>query len=137
MTRARKLVVLGVLAGTLFAIAIAAASGVAWYRQHEREQAIALTREWARLAPFPQQTTALEISTEGGAFTRAFRTSFRAPPALIERWLLDSPGTREAQPEHLKTGARKYQIRPGGGASGAELTVGAGADTVSIYVYWS
>ena len=60
-----------------------------------------------------------------------------APAADIERWLKDSPGTREATPDSPSPGKRHFLIKPGGGAQHAEVNVDDEAGTVSIFVYWS
>jgi hypothetical protein len=70
-------------------------------------------------------------------FTRTFRVSFDAPAAEIDRWLQQSPGTREAAPSSPSPGVRHFQIEPGEGASNAEVTVDDQAHSVLIYVYWS
>jgi len=118
-------------------------SGLLW-REHRaylerlaREQ-LEIPLEWARLAPYPASARDLKATTEGRMFSRAFRVSFQAPAAEIERWLKDSPGTREAMPaHHPKPGVRHFEIRPGGGAQHAEVTVEDATGTVRIFVYWS
>ncbi len=119
--------------------------GIAWLgyfffsRNSPRNQASAIdcTRIWGRLAPFPASAQQLSIDTEGSAFTRAFRSTFIAPPADIEQWLQQSPGTREALPTTPSPGVRHFEIAPGGGAQWAEVTVDDTNHRVSIYVYWS
>jgi hypothetical protein len=98
---------------------------------------IRLTREWARLAPFPEGASNLEVSTAGGMFTRAFRASFQTSPPIIEKWLSDSPGTKEIEPDRSDSGVRRYRIHPGGGAQHAEVTVDDNSHVVRIYVDWS
>ena len=93
--------------------------------------------EWGRLAPFPESAQVSFISTSGGMFTRGFRVSFTAPAADIERWLQQSPGTRDAIPDVPAPGVRHFQIDPGGGAQGAEVSVDDKSHRVSIRVYWS
>jgi hypothetical protein len=85
-------------------------------RRTEQRQRLEIPREWARLAPYPESATDLRASTSGGMFSRAFRVSFSAPAADIERWLQESPGTREATPDSPSPGKRHYAISPGGGA---------------------
>lgn len=69
-------------------------------------------------------------------FTRSFRASFNAPMADVERWLRESPGTREVVAEQVSPTVRYFSIKPGGGAIGAEVTVKDSGD-VEIYVSWS
>ncbi|MFP4346040.1 MAG: hypothetical protein ACLFU8_15195 [Anaerolineales bacterium] len=95
--------------------------------------------EWSRLAPLPPSAAELEIETEGSAFTRAFRVSFRAPEAEIEAWATESPGLQESAPD-VDDGTRTYVIAPGGGAAYAEVTLTTledGMALVEIYTYWS
>ena len=103
----------------------------------EYRSAVECTLEWGRLSPFPPSAQQLAIKIEGGFFTRSFRVSFTAPPADIERWLQVSPGTRETSPTTPSPGIRHFQIAPGGGANGAEVSVEDTTNQVSIYVSWS
>lgn len=107
------------------------------HRRRAERQHLEIPKLWARLAPYPGSARELKATTEGSLFTRAFRVSFSAPAADIERWLKDSPGTREATPEHPTPGVRHFAIKPGGGAQHAEVTVDDASGTVRIYVYWS
>ncbi|EDY18645.1 hypothetical protein CfE428DRAFT_3682 [Chthoniobacter flavus Ellin428] len=79
----------------------------------------------------------MDITTSGGPFTRAFRVTFTAPPADIERWLQQSPGTLDVHATSPSTGIRHFQIEPGEGAEWAEVTVDDTKHRVDIYVYWS
>lgn len=92
---------------------------------------------WARLAPYPATASNLQATTEGSAFSRAFRVSFSAPTADIERWIQESPGPSEAKVDHPSPRVRHFEISPGGGAQHAEMTVDDEAGMVRIYVYWS
>ncbi len=107
------------------------------FRRGEERQRLEIPREWARLAPYPASARGLRATTSGTMFTRSFRVYFSAPAADIERWLRDSPGTREATPDRPSPGKRHFAIAPGGGAQHAEVTVDDAAGTVSIYVHWS
>jgi len=107
------------------------------YRAWDRSEMLRLTLDWGRLAPLPESKQDFTIATEGGLFTRAFRTSFSAPMADVERWLHDSPGTRDVTPERPSPTSRKYLIVPGGGAEHAEVNVDESCGAVRIYVYWS
>jgi hypothetical protein len=100
------------------------------------EAMIPPTLEWGRLAPFPTSAKNFEITTEGSSFSRAFRASFIAPAADVQRWLRESPGTRDVRPKPESANVMRYKITPGGGAAHAEVTVENGM-SVKIYVYWS
>src|SRR4051812_19610397 len=119
------------------AIGLACILLVALYWRAEQRQRLEITRKWARLAPYPESARDLRASTEGSMFTRSFRVSFTAPAADIERWLKDSPGTREATPDRPSPGKRHFAISPGGGAGYAEVTVDETLGLVTIYVCWS
>ena len=106
------------------------------WRQMDRQSAMEAVQTWGRLAPLPSSATDLTVTVEGSAFTRAFRVSFRAPAADVNRWLAESPGTKGVVPERSGSTWR-YVIQPGGGAQHAEVTVDDRDDSVRIYVYWS
>ncbi len=120
-------------------------SGVGWLdytlfspdSSRNRASAIDCTLTWGRLAAFPASAQQFSITVHGTTFTRAFRTSFIAPPSDIEQWLQQSPGTREVLPTTPSPGVRHFEITPGGGAQRAEVTVDDTQHHVSIYVYWS
>ena len=128
--------------GSVFLVGI---WGIAWLgysffspnSSRNRASAIDCTLTWGRLAPFPTSAQQFSITTEGGAFTRAFRATFIAPPADIEQWIQQSPGTRSVQPSSPSPGIRHFEIAPGSGAAWAEVTVDDTNHRVSIYVYWS
>jgi hypothetical protein len=108
------------------------------FRWHDRRSMMTATLEWARLAPFPASARDVAIHTEGNMFTRGFRAHFAAPRPDIDAWLNASPGPREASPPELIAPRRRhFDIKPGGGAVHAELTVDDAAETVDVYVYWS
>lgn len=96
-----------------------------------------LIQTWGRLAPFPPSAHQLSITTTGNMFTRGFKASFVAPPAEIEEWLEQSPGTRKAVPDVPSPGVRHFQIDPGGGAQFAEVTILDSQHRVFIRVWWS
>ena len=116
-----------------------AGCGLGWIAWTELlyQQQLDISREWARLAPYPASAKDLRASTEGGLFTRAFRVSFSAPAGDIESWLRASPSTRAVTPDKLAGSRRHFVIAPGGGARHAEVTVDDASGFVSIYVYWS
>ena len=101
-----------------------------------RESAINATKEWGRLAAFPDAAKNVVVTTEGNMFTRAFRVSFSAPREEIARWIDESPGLRETQPQ-IEGPIRKYNIKPGGGAQRAEVVIDNSSNQVKIYVAWS
>ena len=101
----------------------------------EKKVAIATTLEWGRLAPFPTSAQELTIRTEGGLFTRTFRSQFKAPKQDLETWIRSSPGLLSAESTYAD-GKRKYIIKPGGGANRAEVTIGDDG-SVEIYTSWS
>jgi len=101
------------------------------------KSAIECTLIWGRLAPIPEEARDFVIETAGSAFTRSFRATFVADPDVIERWLTESPGTSEVEPERPKQRVRHFQIRPGNGAALAEVTVDDETHRVRIEVWWS
>jgi hypothetical protein len=103
----------------------------------DKRSAIECTLEWGRLAPFPPSARQLSITIHGSMFTREFRTSFTASPAEIERWLKESPGIQESSPTVPSQGVRKFQIRPGGRAQRAEVSIDDAKHQVLIDVSWS
>jgi hypothetical protein len=107
------------------------------YRSWSRSEMLRVTLDWGRLAPLLASKQDFTITTAGGMFTRAFRASFSASMADVERWLHDSPGTRDVAPERPSPTSRKYLIVPSGGAAHAEVTVEESSGAVGIYVYWS
>ena len=120
------------------ALMLAAVAGaVLGYRFWERNEMLRATLDWGRLAPLPASMHDFTITAEGGTFTRAFRTSFSAPIVDVERWLHDSPGTRDVTPERPSPASRRYLIVPGGGAAHADVTLDESSGAVGIYVYWS
>ena len=103
--------------------------------EEQRKQAMDLTLAWGRLAPLPTSAQELTITTEGGMFTRSFRTHFKAPRADLETWIRISPGLVSAESTYAD-GKRKYVIKPGEGANRAEVIIGDDG-SVEIYTSWS
>lgn len=99
----------------------------------ERQSAIRCVREWARVAPFPQDCKEFRISTTGSMFSRQFNCSFEAPKKVIVEWLKRCPGLRE---ESAFTES-KYKVEPGGGAQFAEIIMDWANNKVTINTYWS
>ena len=82
------------------------------------------THEWTRTAPLPPEAQNVEIHTEGGSFTRQFRASFQwRDKAAMKAWIAASPGLSDAKITTEADGTRVYQIKPGGGASFAEIRI--------------
>jgi hypothetical protein len=133
----RMLIALAVLAVPLGLFGLFAVYVYATFPRADQGQMLSVVYEWGRLAPIPSSAKGLRVTTEGSMFTRGFRASFSAPGPVIERWLRESPGTREAEIERPSPSSRKYVIEPGGGAQHAEVTVDEDSGIVSIYVYWS
>lgn len=100
------------------------------------DNAIEVTKEWARLADFPLNARKLTIKTSGNMFTREFTIQFEAPVADIERWLSDSPGTKNVTPS-IDGNNQHFEIEPGGGAVHAELDFNVKLRRVTVNVYWS
>jgi hypothetical protein len=130
--RTRKRLLLICLVGTVFAAGL-----ILGYRAWDQREMLRVTLIWARLAPLPASAKDFRIATEGGMFTRSFRASFTAPLGDIERWLRDSPGTRDITPFKPSSSSRKFIISPGEGANQAEVTVDDITGAVRIYVSWS
>jgi len=107
------------------------------YRAWDRHEMLRVTLSWGRLAPLPASAQNFAIAKEGSVFSRAFRASFSAPPADVDRWLRESPGTCDAVPGRPSPTTRHYLISPGAGAQHAEVTVEDSSGVVQIYVYWS
>lgn len=130
--RTRKRLRLLAIAGVVCFVGLVVA-----YRIWDRQEMLRVTLIWGRLAPLPVTARDFTIIKEGSMFTRAFRASFTAPVADVERWLRESPGTRDVTPERLSSTTRRFLIWPGGGAQHAEVTIDDGSGVVRIYVYWS
>lgn len=95
--------------------------------------AIAATIEWARLAPYPSNCEAFQISETGTMFTREFEVTFTAPRETITNWLRQCPGLA-AQSDFSKT---VYEIKPASGANFAQIRIDWSANKVFIKTYWS
>ena len=104
---------------------------------YQRPSVVRAILTWGRLAPFPQSAQVSSITATGNMFSRGFRVSFTAPAPDIEQWLRQSPGTRDLIPDVPAPGFRYFQIEPGGGAQGAQVSVDDRIHRVSVYVYWS
>ena len=107
------------------------------YRGWDRRQMLLVTLEWGRLAPLPRSAHGLRIDRSGSFLSRGFQASFSAPPAEVNDWLKDSPGTRNLVPQRPDAVTRRFLISPGGGAQHAEVTINETGGRVIIYVYWS
>lgn len=127
--------VLGIFASFVIFLVVIFVNWVAFQRAN-RNNAIEVTKEWARLADFPLNAKKLTIEISGGMFTREFTVQFEAPVADIERWLSDSPGTKKVSPIVVGDN-RHFEIEPGGGAAHAELDFNVKKRKVTINAYWS
>lgn len=140
---AAAVLVLAVAAGAASLLAI----GVIFDRPERSERScmgdgaaeeLRLVRDWARLAPLPDERDGCLVHVEGSRATRAFRVEFVARAEELDRWVEASPGLRDA---HLAPHASAHQrIAPGGGAQWAEVSLrpaGEGRVRVEVYVYWS
>ena len=98
--------------------------------------ALEATKEWTQLNDFPSSATNLTVATQGNMFTREFTVEFDAPLADIDKWLNESPGTKNVTPSKVGN-VRTYDIEPGGGAQHAELELNEKTGHVKINTYWS
>ena len=103
----------------------------------ERAEVIEGALEWARADPLPTSADVVSVTTGGSIFTRALRVTFTAPAVDIEDWLRRSPGAQDAVVTVPSLGVRHFQIKPGGGAAFAEITVDDTQQRVVIRSYWS
>ena len=137
MPKSRKrriLLRIALLAGVLtIGLAVAAAHYISAMNQ---ESAIATTREWARLAPFPASAQHLRVETRGSMFTREFVITFDAPAADVIKWLQNSPGPASTQPAAEGT-TSVYEFTPGGGANDAKVRYEPATGKVTIDTSWS
>jgi hypothetical protein len=124
--------------GVAVVVALVAAVGtVMVVRRSDRQSAIQTTIAWARLAPLPTSAHDVSVAASGGAFSRSFDLSFRAPASDIREWLRKSPGVAGAVGEPAPSGALTYRIAPGGGAQVARLAVDYAKERVTVHVEWS
>ncbi len=124
------------LIALIFSLVFITIVGTIYIQKNNRESAIHAISEWARLSSFPNEVKELKISTEGSAFTRAFRVSFNAEKTIIEKWLAKCPGIKDAKIDSEEN-VTKYIIKPGGGAQYAEVKIYWKNNIVEIYTFWS
>lgn len=98
---------------------------------------IECTLVWGRLSNFPDSKSEFDIYTEGNSFTRSFRCSFYLPKSDLDEWIKRSPGLQDAEIQTIDSSKGKYIIKPGGGASYAEVVIDSKNCFVEIYVSWS
>lgn len=122
---------------TLSVIGILLVLGIGAFKYLEYRSAIDCTLKWGRLAPFPASKQNFTLKVTGGMFTRELLVEFEVPASEIAAWLQASPGTREAVVTNPSPKVRHFEIKPGGGAQFAEVTVDDASQRVSIRVYWS
>ena len=129
------------------------AAGMAWLAHSFLPQRLAATRkgteavartlECGRLAPIPVSAQEVAVFTSGATlasdrtFKRSVMMSFLAPPADIEHWLHQSPGTREVVPTTSPPLRRHFEVVPGAEAVLAEVTVDDAQHHVSIDIRWN
>lgn len=118
------------------ALAATLALGIAGYQWYQNHSMVAVTLEWARLAPFPDGATEFTITTSGGMFSREFHVVFVAPPEEIAAWLKASPGIQDAEIEEQDNSVL-YKIKPGGGAQRAEVEHNPHTNRITVHVVWS
>ena len=93
-----------------------------------------------RLAPIPASAQQVAVITADAtlASDRTFKSSvemsFLAPPADIENWLRQSPGTSEAVPTTASPRKRCFKIVPDGLVGQAAVTVDDAQHFVTILV---
>jgi hypothetical protein len=103
----------------------------------KRAEMSRITREWGRLAPFPDDAQGFTIWTEGNAFTRTFRGSFTSSPAEVDLWLKSSAGVQEGESRLLPDGSHEHILKMGGGASYGTVRVSPDGSRVEFRVSWS
>jgi hypothetical protein len=119
----------------LLALALVVAAGTLLWRQHLKSSALATALEWSRLGPLPPEARDIDVQTRGGMFTREFIITFTLPPAALNAWLAQSPGTADA--DRTPSGDQvSYRIRPYR-AQYALLEVDHRSGKVRIRTYWS
>jgi len=91
---------------------------------------------WCRLNPFPASAKHPLIDVHGNPFTRGFSVYFDAPQKDIEKWLAESPGTKDAIISTPEPGVRLFKVSPYD-ASFAEVRVDDRRHRVWIRTYWS
>ncbi|HVE16898.1 MAG TPA: hypothetical protein VNB29_09175 [Chthoniobacterales bacterium] len=103
----------------------------------KRAEMTDISRRWGQLAAFPATAKDFSIHTEGNMFTRTFRGSFAAEPAVILQWLKDSRGVSQGQQEEQSDKSTKYILKTAEDASYGEVIVSPDRTHVSFRVSWS
>lgn len=103
----------------------------------KKSEMLNLTLEWGRLSPIPYSKSEFNIRTEGGSFTRSFRSSFYLPKDDLEKWVKSSPGLADAEVQNIDSNRKRYIIKPGGSANYAEAVIDMKKCFIEIYVSWS
>jgi hypothetical protein len=104
--------------------------------KYKVEGAIQKARNWALLAPLPVQEKDIKIKAKGAMKNQQFTISFEAEAKTIENWLRKSAGPARAKKIIQETGNTIYKIKPGKGASFAELRLSKDKTQVQIEVHW-
>ncbi|HEX9060197.1 MAG TPA: hypothetical protein VF941_08445 [Clostridia bacterium] len=103
----------------------------------KKSEMLKLTLKWGRLSPIPESKSKFNIETEGGSFTRSFRSSFYLRKTDIDKWVKSSPGLADAEVQNIDSTKKKYIIKPGAGANYAEAVIDREKGFIEIYVSWS
>lgn len=120
----------------LIVLFIVGVLSIQYYKQHDQNEIIRVTREWANVSSFPEHATITLIEKEGSTFSREFHVRFTAPEDEIRKWLSDSPGMSTILPE-IEEGVETYSIKPSGGAQFAQVIYDTKSNKIVIRVYWS
>ena len=102
-----------------------------------QDEMIGATLEWARLKKFPKEAEDFIIMSKGGMFTRSFYGSFTLEKILLEEWIKESAGLQDAKTTSLDADRIEYSIKPGGGASSAEVIINEKTGKVEFKAIWS
>lgn len=122
--------------GLIIFLAIAVAFSVVLYRQYDQREIIRITREWARLADFPENAKIISVEKLGSTFNREFQLKFTAPAENVRKWLAASPGISQAVPV-IEENIERYSIKPASGTQFAEVIYNLETNEIHIRVYWS
>ncbi len=108
------------------------------YETSSRESSmIKTTIEWSRLAAFPDSKVNFHIEPIGSIFTREYISRFYLTKTELEKWIKDSPGLQDAKISVIDDTTKKYQIKPGGGAAYAYVTINFNTGLIIIDACWS
>ena len=102
-------------------------------------QKIAVTNalEWSRLLELPDSAHNIEAETSGNIFTREIEVTFKASSEDIDKWISESPGTKNVIPIILSNGNSKYLVEKMEKVSFSELIIYKNENKVYLITYWS